>query len=489
MKKRNFKWWIALPATIATLPLIAAACDNGKTKDNPSNPDDGMKPAPDKPGNGMMPKPKDPQTPSPMNPNPNKPGNGMNTSPEPDKPGDGMNMIPNPNEKDEGMNNMLTPPTQEKPQDMNNHQDMMSNPNEPSGDMNGKEMNPKPGDMNNMDEMSNENSQDSNTDDNLKNIEKEIQEKKSQIKSYIEENIYIYDPKYKEFMDLLKKENTLMTLDNLEKNVINKITKDIKDKIKLIIEKGVFNNKEELIKQINDNINLTIPQLRELENKYSKMFLKNFIVGIESKDPRKYEEFSKIIETFKNDLELMVIFDYYDEQYKKLETLIKEHNLKSTFDKQIKDVDSFSKLYALIDSIEEIISKIKTIDNISYSKDGDGFKFDLKNRTIEDGDIVQVLYRIVDTKGTSTSGEIRDMPVTFMSSSSPNYEVKFKRKNPTDDKKSKIYLYGVVITNVKNNTRDYYLVPNLLLAKALDIISKSEFNHKDYPELKYTIEI
>ncbi|QJG66341.1 hypothetical protein HGG64_01275 [Mycoplasma phocoeninasale] len=161
MKKKNFKWWVALPATIATLPLIAAACDNGKAKDNPSNPGDGMKPEPDKPGDGIIPKPEDPQKPSPMNPDPNKPGGEMNMTPGPSKPGGDMNNMPNPPAPDTpkdmdnqgmmpqpggDMNNMSKPPKPENPSDEMN---MTPDPNKPGGDMSSQEMNPNLGDMNN----------------------------------------------------------------------------------------------------------------------------------------------------------------------------------------------------------------------------------------------------------------------------------------------------------------------------------------------------
>ncbi|AXE61071.1 hypothetical protein DA803_03175 [[Mycoplasma] phocae] len=93
MKKKNIKWWIALPVAITTLPLLAAACGNtsGKEMDK--------KPSPNIPDmNGET------------KPNPNNSGNG------------GQNQGGN------GGNNNMTPP---KPDDKNNQGDKGDNNNRP----------------------------------------------------------------------------------------------------------------------------------------------------------------------------------------------------------------------------------------------------------------------------------------------------------------------------------------------------------------------
>ncbi|MBN0970423.1 hypothetical protein [Mycoplasma phocoeninasale] len=98
MSKKNFKWWVALPATVATLPLIAASCVKAKIDTNPS----------------PSPQP-DPSKPDPMNPNPGIPndpnkmgdnnGNSMDKAPEmpeknqPNK--DSMQMMPKPGENED----------------------------------------------------------------------------------------------------------------------------------------------------------------------------------------------------------------------------------------------------------------------------------------------------------------------------------------------------------------------------------------------------
>ncbi|AXE61074.1 hypothetical protein DA803_03190 [[Mycoplasma] phocae] len=98
MKKKNFKWWIALPVAITTLPLIAAACGNtsGKEMDkkpSPNIPDmnSETKPNPDNSGNGGQ----------------SQGGNGGNNNMTPPKPDDKNN---------QGNNNMSPKPNNESMQ-------------------------------------------------------------------------------------------------------------------------------------------------------------------------------------------------------------------------------------------------------------------------------------------------------------------------------------------------------------------------------------
>ncbi|QJG66451.1 hypothetical protein HGG64_01890 [Mycoplasma phocoeninasale] len=77
MSKKNFKWWVALPATVATLPLIAASCVKAKIDTNPS----------------PSPQP-DPSKPGPMNPSPEVPKNPMVTPPNNNMPQTPPSMMP-----------------------------------------------------------------------------------------------------------------------------------------------------------------------------------------------------------------------------------------------------------------------------------------------------------------------------------------------------------------------------------------------------------
>ncbi|AXE60604.1 hypothetical protein DA803_00645 [[Mycoplasma] phocae] len=85
MKKKNFKWWIALPGVIFTLPLVAAACGNTNNKEMDRKPDQ---------GNGQMDENKKPDNGNNQMNNENKPdqGNGqMNGNKKPDNGNNQMN--------------------------------------------------------------------------------------------------------------------------------------------------------------------------------------------------------------------------------------------------------------------------------------------------------------------------------------------------------------------------------------------------------------
>ncbi|WP_145960829.1 hypothetical protein [[Mycoplasma] phocae] len=93
MKNKNFKWWIALPVAITTLPLIAAACGNTSGKEMDKKPS-----------------PNIPDMNSETKPNPDNSGNGGNNNMTPPKPddknnqgdkGDNNNTSPKPNDESE----------------------------------------------------------------------------------------------------------------------------------------------------------------------------------------------------------------------------------------------------------------------------------------------------------------------------------------------------------------------------------------------------
>ncbi|AXE61022.1 hypothetical protein DA803_02925 [[Mycoplasma] phocae] len=128
MKKKNFKWWIALPSVVAILPLIAASCgkkDNGsqggsdqemmkkpnKPDDSMNNNDQGMNKKPDnmdKDNGKQSEKNQDMKKllPDGMNENNKKDMNNGNKKPDTDKQGDNskQEMKPSPDDMDKNQN-------------------------------------------------------------------------------------------------------------------------------------------------------------------------------------------------------------------------------------------------------------------------------------------------------------------------------------------------------------------------------------------------
>ncbi|QJG66419.1 hypothetical protein HGG64_01690 [Mycoplasma phocoeninasale] len=513
MKKRNFKWWIALPATIATLPLIAAACDNGKAKDNPINPGDGMKPTPDKPGDGMMPKPdkpKDmammPNTPAPgdkpkdmvpkdMGIKPQEPAPMMPEKPEDMgiKPQEPAPMMPEKPE-DMGMKPQEPAPMMpEKPEDMGmkpqepapmmpeNPEDMGMKPQEPApmmpekpedmGNNSGMPMQETPKNMEN-----NEQSMMHNVPNDMN--KDEIAEIKNKIKMYLEKYFVTTDQEYKKFISALEGVASLEDSKNLENEVITSIKMTLKAKVKAIIDHGVFEEKEKLVKELDS---LTIEKLREKEISYPLKSLENFIDGLKNKDMPKYQKFLEIVKKAKTKEELKEISEYYKEELKKLRALIKQYNLDNTFKNEINSINSFGKIYKLTDSVNDLVSKLKKVQDIVVVP-GSGFKFNLENRVIDKDDIIQIAIKIVDIKGITNAGSIREQQVTYDPNAQQKYEIKFLRKKQKENI-SKIYFYGVSIYNTRTKNRDNYLMPNLSLVESLKIQETMNFNPAEYPNL------
>ncbi|AXE60801.1 hypothetical protein DA803_01715 [[Mycoplasma] phocae] len=272
MKKKNFKWWIALPTVIATLPLIAAACGNTKGKEMEKDKDqmgENKKP------NDMMKKPD-----GSMGKNENKPDDMMK------KPDGGM-----------GKNDM----NENKPDDMTKKPD---SDNQEQGNMGEK----KP-DKNEM--------------------KPEILTPEQKIKQYHKDLLYfnlyyltefiiqnpmtfkIVLPDYPYFEELNFNINEIPKYDNKNNNLVSKGKELVSDIEKIKIK---HNN--------NDLENLTplIIGLKGDDGKH-RMFLNtikeeygNFIKNIKEKDKSELIIFKKMLEKIKELIkEEKVDFDYKNE--------------------------------------------------------------------------------------------------------------------------------------------------------------------------------
>ncbi|AXE60858.1 hypothetical protein DA803_02010 [[Mycoplasma] phocae] len=463
MKKKNFKWWIALPVAITTLPLVAAACDqnNNNEKKETKPITDGSDQKITTQDNGIK---KDPMTNLPMTDQDGKMG-----------------------EKDKNNSNPVPPTT--KKEEGKKEDTESKNPQTNEGK---KDETPKPPAVDKDKSQSDEQSSENNSSDSTKNDSKTKSEEK--LKKEMELQKQILDKKNKikqiikayslgdELTKELEVENNLEKLNAVESKALEEVSKRIKQ---VLENENKLDDIPSLIQKIK-NLDSSTSELVGIKEKTIKEFYLEFIKGLESKNVVEFMELQDLINKNNSNKDysfIEKIYNSYNSKYSPILQLIKKYNLETNYKKQIDANKSFSQLYDLKKLVDEFISKIKTIKEIKINSENNEFTFQLSDgRKKLEKDKFQIFFKQIDEPKSNesiiapTREKYNDITL--------EYTVKFmRRKGKNKNIKSKIYLLGVQIED------QIYIIPDISLDKILEIRKNENFESKNYPELKYVLEI